>query len=238
MDNATPDQTTPKQEALRGLPPEWREMLIENAAAMGIRADHDTAWLLVKAFINAWAAAAAAGEAAAATRKELAGLPEAIYRGSTKAAADLKGVVEHAGKGITELIAATGTASIDRAVKQAAAAIAQATEKLGTAASARREELIREMQTAAAQAARDQIRVGLAGKMARSWSVVAGSLAFALLLGAGISIEAQYLDGKVLPWGWHTVRTGAGECGHVRIVIQGVAGPVLRTIEVCGATPD
>ncbi|MHB8388299.1 MAG: hypothetical protein ACYDBH_01805 [Acidobacteriaceae bacterium] len=238
MDKATPDQTTPKQEALRGLPPEWREALIENAAAMGIRAEHDTAWLLVKAFINAWAAAAAAGEAATATRKELAGLPEAIYRGTTKAAADLQGVVEHAGKGITELIAAAGKASIEIAAKQAATAIAEATAKLDTAASARREELIQEMQTAAAQAARDQIRAGLAGKMARSWSVVAGSLAFALLLGAGISIEAQYLDGKVLPWGWHTVRTGAGECGHVQIVIKGVAGPVLRTIEVCGATPD
>ena len=238
MDNATPDQTTPKQEALRGLPQEWREQLIENAAAMGIRADHDTAWLLVKAFVNAWAAAAAAGEAAAATRRELAGLPEAIYRGATKAAADLKGVVEHAGRGITELIAATGTASIDSAAKQVAITIAQATEQLDTAASARREELIREMQTAAAQAARDQIRAGLAGKMARSWSVVAGSLALALLLGAGMGIEAQYLDGKVLPWGWHTVRTGAGECGHVQIVIKGVAGPVLRTIEVCGATPD
>lgn len=238
MDNTMADQTTPKQEALRGLPPEWREALIENAAAMGIRADHDTAWLLVKAFINAWAAAAAAGEAATETKRELAGLPEAIYRGATKAAQDLKGVVEHAGKGITDLIAATGTASIDRAAKQAAITLAEATEQLGTSVSARREELIREMQTAAAQAARDQIRAGLAGKMARSWSVVAGSLAFALLLGASIALEAQYLDGKVLPWGWHTVRTGAGECGHVRIVVKGVAGPVLRTIEVCGATPD
>ncbi|MHB8257637.1 MAG: hypothetical protein ACYDHY_12220 [Acidiferrobacterales bacterium] len=200
---------------------------------------------LQKGIPQATAALHSAAAAAGAVKTAIEQVPEVIWKQTAAAGDDLRQQVAAAGRQILNTAAEQGdqikaglTAAMAQAAQASATVINQAVAGLENAAEFRTEELTREMQTAAAQAARDQIRVGLAGKMARSWSVVAGSLAFALLLGAGISIEALYLDGKVLPWGWHTVRTGAGECGHVQIVVKGVAGPVLRTIDVCGATPD
>ncbi|MHB8564113.1 MAG: hypothetical protein ACYDDA_09265 [Acidiferrobacteraceae bacterium] len=200
---------------------------------------------LQKGIPQATAALQSAAAAAGAVKTAVEQVPDVILKQTAAAGDDLKQQVAVAGTLIintagekADQVKAGLTAAIAQAAQASATVINQAVAGLGAAAESRTEELTREMQAAVAIAARDQIRAGLAGKMARSWSVVAGSLAFALLLGAGMGIEAQYLDGKVLPWGWHTVRTGAGECGHVQIVIKGVAGPVLRTIEVCGATPD
>ena len=187
---------------------------------------------------DATAALSQAASAAGAVREAVARIPDTILQQTAHAGTDLKGEIVAAGKAITQDIAAQGKATINAASQASVAVLGKAIAKLGASAAARREEMTREMQVAAAKAIRDQIQLGLAAKLARSWGLVSGFLLVAYLLGVGTGIGAPYLDGKVLPWGWHTVRAGAGECGQVQIVVTGASGPVLRTIEVCGATKD
>ena len=86
-------QQTPRTAALASMPSEWREKLIAEAADMGIKADDDLGWLLVASFINAWASAAAAGEAAESVKSNVSKIPDQIYKGSVRGAEEVGSVI-------------------------------------------------------------------------------------------------------------------------------------------------
>ncbi|MHB1529945.1 MAG: hypothetical protein ACYCXT_11040 [Acidiferrobacteraceae bacterium] len=198
MSDEQEQTTTPKQEALRGLPAEWRERLIEEAAHMGIRADSDIAWLLVKSFINAWAAAAAAGAAAERTIAATAGIPDAIYQSTVRAGSDLRAVVGAEVKERGVELGVAITAAIQSAATSGAAALKKAAADLPSVATATQDEIIKEWRADLATAARDEARGVLAGRMARSWGMVLMSLALAFCAGAGGALVGARLLGFLL----------------------------------------
>jgi hypothetical protein len=104
---------SPKSAALEYLPQEWRERLIAEATDMGIRSDDDTGWLLVGAFINSWACAAAAGRSAQAVDNGVKSIPDLIYRGAELAGDDVKKIIDlkavEAGNSISEKVAQAGS---------------------------------------------------------------------------------------------------------------------------------
>ena len=151
---ATPvPEITPKAEALRGLPPEWRERLIERASAMGVRADGDVAWLLVGAFINAWAGAAAAGEAADRIEGATRSVGDTIYRQAQAAGRDLAAV---AGKVIEDKTVEAGqgvVAGMRHAAAQGAAEVRAAIRGLPAAAQAQKSAILQDWKNALASLA-------------------------------------------------------------------------------------
>ena len=183
---------TPKQEALRGLLPEWRERLVEQAAAMGIRADHDIAWLLVKSFINAWAAAAAAGDAADRVESGVSKIQDTIYNGALNAGNDI-------------------AASIKQSV---GAAIVDSSSGLKLALDALRKKHIAAVESSATLAARERGKTiviewqkalnratssGVAARMAKSWGVVAGTIAATFILGIVFGYLLIRIDHRFTP---------------------------------------
>ncbi len=224
-DNEKVVPITPKAEALRGLPPEWREKLIEQAAHMGVRSDHDTAWLLIGAFVNAWAAAAAAGEAATATQKATVAIPDLVYKGAVAAGQDLRGQVEAAGKSVVE--AATDqaakvqegmVAAVQGAAQAGAGTLAKAVQGMDANAKARIEEIIARGVHEVAAAVRADARAAVAGRMARSWGVVASLLLLFLLLGGGLAWGGLYATHHITPWNMEIATNNQGHrlCGHLR----------------------
>ncbi len=179
-DKAQAASIPPKAEALRSLPPEWRERLIESAAEMGIAADHDVGWLIVRGFVNAWAAAAAAGEAAVKTSAAIAGLPEVLHRGVCAAGNELVGQISTAGQQVLEAAAQAGHAEL-----------AQAVQGLGQAGVQARDEMIAEWRFAATQAARETARAAWVRTRAQAWVVALGGLLLAAFIGAA---AARRLD--------------------------------------------
>lgn len=201
-------EKTLREIALASVPPELREAVLAYAAEHGVTHANDPYWPIVASMANGMAAARAAGEAAGAVKTAIGTIPDAIYLGTTKAGADLGGQVADAGaKVIAEAetkasqIQAGLTAAITQAAQSSSAVINKAIAGLGTAAESRKDELTREMQAAAAIAARDQIRAGVAGRMARSWGVVAFSLLLALLIGAAGTFALADFTGHLLPPG-------------------------------------
>ncbi len=228
-DNEKVVPITPKAEALRGLPPEWREKLIEQAAHMGVRSDHDTAWLLIGAFVNAWAAAAAAGEAATATQKAAVAIPDLVYKGAVAAGQDLRGQVASAGQEV--LKAATDqaakvqegmVAAVQGAAQAGAGTLASAVRGMDTNAKARIDEIIARGVHEVSAAVRADARAAVAGRMARSWGVVAGLLLFFMLLGGVGAWGGLYLSHHLTPINMQIAVNQAGHrlCGTLRIGTQ------------------
>ena len=224
-DNEKVVPITPKAEALRGLPPEWREKLIEQAAHMGVRADHDTAWLLVGAFVNAWAAAAAAGEAATATQKAVSAIPDTVYQGTIRAGADLRGQVAAAGqevlKAATDQAAQTKealVAAVQGAASAGASVLGKAVQGMDANAKARIEEIIARGVHEVGAAVRADARAAVAGRMARSWGVVSASLLFAVLLGSGLTWGGLFLAHHLTPLNMQIMTNSVGHrlCGTLR----------------------
>ncbi len=224
-DNEKVVPITPKAEALRGLPPEWREKLIEQAAHMGVRSDHDTAWLLIGAFVNAWAAAAAAGEAATATQTAAAGIPDAIYKGTVSAGADLRGQVAAAGIEVVKAATDKATkvqegmvAAVQGAAQAGAAVLGKAVQGMDANAKARIEEIIARGVHEVGAAVRADARAAVAGRMARSWGVVASLLLLFLLLGGLLAWGGLFLSHHLVPWNMQIVTNSRGQrlCGTMR----------------------
>lgn len=82
-----------KAQALKGLPAEWREKLIEAGGKVGITGDDDIAWLLVGSVIDSAAAAFAAGDAANQVHDDLKKLPKAMQEALLLATKDFRGQV-------------------------------------------------------------------------------------------------------------------------------------------------
>ena len=199
---------TPKAEALRGLPPEWREKLIEQAAHMGVRSDHDTAWLLIGAFVNAWAAAGAAGEAAAAVRSGIEKIPDTIRTSTISAGNDLAATVAAGAKKImeeSEQRAADVTAKTEAAIKAATQAgsgtLRAAMQGLEAAAKSRQGQIVEVWQTALGRAAEKEAKATLIRVAGWRWTQIAGALLAAMALGAGLMFGGLVAAGKILPWG-------------------------------------
>lgn len=178
---------TPKQEALRGLPPEWREALIEQASAMGIRADGDIAWLLVKSFINAWAGAAATGDRLKEVQEATAKIGDTIFTQTVRAGEDLKSLVS---AGIRETTIDVGK-KIGNAIQTVTQrGVEQIKEAAGELDQTAREQLsvtIQEYKGNLARAARQEAEKMSAFMGAVRWGVIIsaifGSLSFGMVNG-------------------------------------------------------
>lgn len=97
---------SPKAAALAALPTDWREQLLISASEMGIKAEDDLGWLLVAAFINAWAGAAASGKAADTTREAVGKIQGEVLAGARAAGKDVAGAIEQAGANVRQEITA------------------------------------------------------------------------------------------------------------------------------------
>ena len=167
-------------------------------------------------------AAQAAGEAATTVTEQIVKIPDAIYRGAVHAGEDLHSQVTAAGQAVAVALTARGEVLrqglidvIAAAATAGGAELENAVAMLGATADARRDELVREMQTAAAAAARDQIRAEVIGKVARSSSMIAASLVVFMALGAAAGLGAARLTGHLTPWAVQlaTTPTGQPACG-------------------------
>ena len=111
-------------------------------------------------------------------------------------------------------------------------------EGLDRAALSQRDANIEEWRAAAAAAIRNEVRAGLAGRIAKSFGLLAGSLLLAAVLGAVAAlIVSSRLQGRVgggLPVGWHFVRSGAWNELYIDGPVRTVAG--CSPGDVCLAT--
>ena len=188
--------------------------------------EDDPAWLLALAVLDTSAAAEQAVGAADRIDKSTAGVGDVIYKQTMQAGNELQDVIRTA---LAAEVIKTGKALL-QAIKLAADAGAQKIEVaaagIDDAARAQQTVIVRRMHADFAQAARSATK----SQYARSWLGIALTLLFTLAIGSGIGIEAQYLDGKVLPWGWHVATPGARDCGTIT-TLRG-------TGQACVATHD
>ncbi len=249
MTDNNPPPTSARDAALAAVPADRREEVLRRASDLGIGRADDVLWSIVAAVVDAHAAARAAGHAATIVEQETAAIPERIYRGTIKAGEDLRGQITAAGDTVGErfLDAAraqsiTLQAGLTDAIREAAklgdAALAKAIIDLDRATLSQRCANIEEWRAAAAVAIQDEVRAGLAGRMAKSFGLVAGALLFAAVLGAAAAlIVSSRLPGRVnngLPAGWHWVRSGAWNEIYMDGPVRTVAG--CSPGDVCLAT--
>ncbi len=247
-DNPQPP-TSARDAALAAVPADRREAVLWRASDLGIGRADDVIWSIVAAVVDAHAAASAAGNAATTVEKETAAIPELIYRGTIKAGEDLRGQITAAsdtvGKKFLDAARAQSitlqaglTGAITEAAERGGAALDKAIADLDCAALSQRDANIEEWRAAAAVAIRNEVRAGLAGRMAKSWGLVAGSLLFAAVLGAAAALSvSSRLQGRVgdgLPAGWHFVRSGAWNEIYIDGPVRTVAG--CSPGDVCLAT--
>ncbi len=164
------------------------------------------------------------------------GVQEAVYKGTLQAGADLKGTVEQAGRNV--LAAAQEAAAeverkvgdaISRSAKAGGDELRKAVASLGTEGSKKRDELVREMQTAAARAAADQARASLASKLVRSWLTVAVSLLLAGALGGAAVYAETDATGRITP---STLNIYPDPNGYMEVI-----GPGIRARQVTLGCP-
>ena len=235
--------------ALAAVPADRREEVLRRASDLGIGRVDDILWSIVAAVVDAHAAASAAGNAAMQVEKETAAIPEQIYRGTVKAGEDLRGQITAAGDTVGKrfldaaraqsiTLQAGLTDAITEAAKLGGAALGKAIEGLDRATLSQRDANIEEWRAAAAVAIRNEVRAGLAGRMAKSFGLIAGSLLLAAVLGAVAAlIVSSRLPGRVgngLPAGWHFVRSGAWNELYIDGPVRTVAG--CSPGDVCLAT--
>ena len=84
---------TLKAQALAGLPAQWRERLIADAGAAGVKHDNDVGWLLVGSVVHAASAAFAAGESAQAVQAGVSEIPDQIFKGAVRAGDEVSGAL-------------------------------------------------------------------------------------------------------------------------------------------------
>jgi hypothetical protein len=163
------NKVSPKAAALQGLPQEWREEMIARASSMGIHSDDDVAWLLVGSFVNAWAAAAAAGKAATSVDANVKIIPDMIYQGTVSASDTLGKVVLEKGSAAAGSIAKAGEnlsnkikGDIEKILGGYSANLSSAASNAVSQAMAARHEVIksgvREFSELAADAVRENMR--------------------------------------------------------------------------------
>ena len=220
-----PATVSPKQEALRGLPPEWRERLIEQASAMGIRADEDTAWLLVKSFINAWAGAAAATTAAERIEAATRGVGDQIYQNAVRAAADLKGIINaDIRKNAADVGRATANA-IMITVNKGADKIQEVVADLDKIAQEKGAQFAASWRAQAARAGEEQAKAALQKAIAIRWGVVVGTILLSMICGIVLAYGVLDISHHILPWADHLISiNNRPDCGYFRGIPGRVCG--------------
>ena len=138
---------------------------------------------------QATAALKSAASAAVEVKTALAQVPQVILSQTTAAGKDLRGQVHAAGVEIGKAV----TLAIEAAAQRAAAG-------LPALAQQKQDEMVGAWRAALADAARDEARGALAGRMARSWRGVAMSLLLAMLLGAAGLWAGADLTHHLTPW--------------------------------------
>lgn len=238
---------TAKEWALKDMPQAWRERIIADAADFGIRADGDTAWLLIGSYVRAWAAAGAAGDAATALQSGVAGIPNAIWEGTRKATGDisgalragavdyingLKGLTIRAGEDIdgktAKVIAEVNDAANAGAEKIRTAALTL-TSSLDKAVQAKADEGVHEWAKLAVGAGQIAARTAL-GKATRN-AAIAMFLLFVLGVGAGaLGLEmVRDFDGDYLPGGLKIYQAPGGNVLRVDPRVM-----LMQNARLCG----
>ncbi len=247
-DNNQPP-TSARDAALAAVPADRREAVLRRASDLGIGRADDVIWSIVAVVVDAHAAASAAGNAATAVEKETAAIPDLIYRGTLKAGDELRGQITAAGDTVGKRFLDAARAqsitlqaglidAMTEAAKLGGAALGKAIIDLDRATLSMRDANIEEWRAAAAVAIQNEVRAGLAGRMAKSFGLVAGSLLLAAVLGAAAAlIVSSRFQGRVgdgLPAGWHFVRSGAWNEIYIDGPVRTVAG--CSPGDVCLAT--
>ena len=145
---------------------------------------------------QATAALKSAASAAGEVRTALEQVPEVILKQTSAAGRDLRGQVHVAGVEIGQAVAL----AMEAAAQRGATALKHAVTGLPALAQQKQDEIISAWRAALADAARDEARGALAGRMARSWGSVGMSLLFAMLLGAAGLWAGADLTHHLTPW--------------------------------------
>ncbi len=176
--------------------------------------ENEPAFGLVTIAVDVDKAAKTASEAADRIERSMTSVGDSIYTQTIKAGNELQDVIKTA---LTSEVVKTGK-SLLQAIKVAADSGAQkievASAGIDDAARAQQAVIVRKMHADFAAAAKAETKA----RYFRSWLAIAFTLLFTVALGAAAGIGAQYLDGKVLPWGWHVAISGPGDCGTITTV--------------------
>ena len=239
IEGAAPAAPAPEAHAAPGTEHGQESMMVQALRAAGDRGpdlaaasrrygmqEDEPAFGLVKIAVDVAKAAKTASEAADRIKESTAGVGETIYAQTVRAGNDLQSVIKTALSGEVIKTGKSLLQAIKAAADSGAQKIEQASAGIDAAARAQQAVIVRRMHADFPQAARSETKA----RYARSWLGIAFTLLLTLGLGACIGIGAQYLDGKVLPWGWHIAEPGARDCGTISL-----SGRVLY---VCGATRD
>ena len=192
-------QQSMRDAALHGLPSAWREKLIEHAAAAGVRHENDVGWLLVGSVINAWASAAAAGQAAKEVQEGVARIPDQISDGATRASDTvLASLLDGSKQWVTAFTVAVNSrqAKLLEAADAGADKIREAaetlTQSLDAAIDAKKAEGVSDFAKAAADAGRVAATASLVAQVSRSAAV--SVVAFLIACAIGAVAMWGYLD--------------------------------------------
>ena len=200
------DKISLRDQVLATVPAASHPGILKMALDHQIADPNDPQWGMVAL---AWTSTEAANVSRASlesVRKEVATIPDSVYRGAAAAGADLRGLVETAGKSVIEIAAAQTKAmeqGLAAAVAQGVGVGAERLEKavaaLDRAIVSRRDATVAEWQAAAGKAAAAEAQKGIAARMARSWGIVVLSLLFAGAIGAGAALAGLYSAGLIAP---------------------------------------
>ena len=216
---------TLRDKVLATLPAEAHTAFLRLALDAGINNPDDAAWGDVALAYAASVAAAAASDTAKAVQEHAGRIPDAIYQGTIRAGADLRGQVAAAGqevlKAATDQAAQTKealVAAVQGAAQAGAGVLGKAVQGMDQAAREKIELLIARGIESVGAAVRADARASVAGRMARSWGVVASLLLFFLLLGVVLTWGGLYLSHHVTPLNMEIATNSQGQrlCGPLR----------------------
>ena len=222
------DGATLKAQALAGLPAEWRERLIRDAGAAGVRHDNDVGWLLVGSVVQSAAAAFAAGAAAKEVQEGVGKIQGQIFTGAIKAGESIRkdlvaGIEAKVTEGGQAIVAAIGIAS-----KAGATAIEAGSKdlisKLDAAVEVKKNEGVQafaaaasEAAVAASTAAARQVISETKIKLRRSaWGMALIFLVYAGI-GGGVAVEYLSLTHRIAPHAFVMTASGKPNCGNITI---------------------
>lgn len=213
------NMVTLKERALQGLPAEWRERAIRDAAECGVRHDNDVGWLLIGSTVQSLFCAFAAGDAAQAVKAEVSSIPDQIFQGAVRASDEVKGGLVAGGKLFAEAFTkaaadrqAALVAAVDAQQSSILAAATLGAEKIKTAATsltssldkavqAKTDQGIDEFAKAAALAGKRAAQSSMLAQASRSAMVSILAFAFACLIGASALWGWLLISHRVMPTG-------------------------------------
>ncbi|MEB8536828.1 hypothetical protein [Acidithiobacillus ferriphilus] len=187
---------TAKEWALKDMPQSWRERIIADAADFGIKTDGDAAWLLVGAYVRAWAGAGASGAAAKEVADSVGKIQAQIFAGAVKAGNSVKndvvaGIEAKMNEGGQAIVAAIGIAADAGSVKIKAGSL-DLISKLDAAIEAKKVEGVDAFAKAASDAATKAAKAASARRF--MWSVWGVSFLFFTFATLGWAANSEYLS--------------------------------------------